>query len=60
MFSSFMEYSLTTFGRVSEYICTPRAFYPMMPTIPSKDTVVTLHHLHSPPLDLVPPPIFDY
>jgi hypothetical protein len=32
----------------------------MMPTIPSKDTVVTLSKLHPPPLDLVLPFIFGF
>jgi hypothetical protein len=32
----------------------------MTPVIPSKNTVVALHRLHPPPLDLVLPLIFDY
>jgi hypothetical protein len=32
----------------------------MMPIIPSEDSIATLHQLHPPPLDLVPPLIFYY
>jgi hypothetical protein len=38
-----------------------KAFYPMMPSILSKEIVAAaLHKLHLPPWDHVPPPIFDY
>jgi hypothetical protein len=32
----------------------------MTPTIPSEDTIVALHQLNSPPLNLILPPILDF
>jgi len=32
----------------------------MMPAIPLKDIIITLHQLHPLPSSLIPPPIFDY
>ncbi len=49
-----------TLMRASEHNHVAKVLHPMTPTIYSKDTVVTLHYLHPPPLNLVPPPIFDY
>jgi len=33
-------------GRADEYSCTTRAFQPMTPFIPSKDTIVALRQVH--------------
>ncbi len=49
-----------TLRRANEYNRTPRAFQLMTPVIPLKDIVVALRQLHPLPLDLVPPPIFNY
>jgi hypothetical protein len=46
--------------KAGEYSCAIRAFQPMMLAIPLEGTIVTLCQLHPLPLDLVPPPIFDY
>jgi hypothetical protein len=49
--------------KVGEYNHTARTLQPMTlatPLDPLEDTVVAFHQLHPLPLDLVPPPIFDY
>jgi hypothetical protein len=63
---SWEDFSTTCFcqclilARVDEYSCATKAFQPMTPTIPLKDTIVAMFQLHTPILDLVPPPIFYY
>ncbi len=46
--------------RTSEYNHIAIAFHPMMPTIPSENTIVAMFQLHPPPSNLNPSPIFDY
>jgi hypothetical protein len=41
-------------GRVEKYSCTIRVFQPMMPTIPSENTIATLCQLHPLPSNHVP------
>ncbi len=47
-------------GRVDEYNPIAKALQPMTLIIPSKNIIATLHQLHPPPSNLVPPPYFDY
>ncbi len=59
-FSTIHLHSCLTLRRVDEYSCIARTFQLMMLAIPLKDTIVALHQLYPPLLNLVLPPIFYY
>lgn len=59
-FSTTHFHQCLTLGRFDEYSYATKVLQPMTLIIPSKDNIAALHQLHPFPLDLVPPPMFDY
>jgi len=48
------------FREPDEYNYATKVLQPMTLIILSKDNIAALHQLHPLPLDLVPPPMFNY